>query len=333
MSRAIIAITVILLLISLISSISFGVNCINPKEICVEPGGARIFEGVSVTLPCWRYETTWECHEDSDNNCKVLREQGCSQISAKCIKMFGDTCAVQEETYDCPTTQTGVAKGLRIGDEFFCMSGDCSAVNPKSNKNFSQVAAYAAVINAAAEDVRQQNTDTPRIFTGKVIECSRSITNAKNCCADCGWAKGLLGGCSSEEIELAKAKEAGLAVEAGNGSNHEYCHNRVLGVCTSYHKVYCVFPSKIARIVQVEGRRNQLGIGFGVIGDDDAYPDCRGITPEELSRLDFDKMDFRSLYNDILRKAESMLPDPKVIGQRVSESMKSQYESAVKEDN
>jgi conjugal transfer mating pair stabilization protein TraN len=121
----------------------YAVTCINPKEVCVEPGGTRIFNGVSVTLPCWRYETTWECHETSNNNCQVLREQGCSQTSARCLKMFGGTCAVQEETYDCPTTQKGIAKGVRIGDEFFCMGGDCSSVNPKSNKNFSKMSAYA----------------------------------------------------------------------------------------------------------------------------------------------------------------------------------------------
>jgi conjugal transfer mating pair stabilization protein TraN len=85
--------------------------------------------------------------------------------------------------------------------------------------------------------------------------------------------------------------------------------------------VYCVFPSKIARIVQVEGRRNQLGIGFGVVGDDYAHPDCRGITPEELSKLDFGKMDFRSLYNDMLRKAESILPNPQAIGQRIGQQV------------
>jgi conjugal transfer mating pair stabilization protein TraN len=302
---------------------AYAVICTNPKEVCVEPGATRTFEGVSVTLPCWRYETTWECHEDSDNNCQVLREQGCSQTSARCLKMFGGTCAVQEETYDCPTKQSGTAKGVRIGDEFFCISGDCASVNPKSNKNFSKMSAYAAVLNEAAEDIKKQNTDDPRIFTGKVIECSRNIANAKNCCANCGWAKGLLGGCADDEVELAKARELGLAVEAGNG-NHEYCHNKVLGVCTSYHQVYCVFPSKIARIVQVEGRRNQLGIGFGVVGDDYAHPDCRGITPEELSRLDFGKMDFRSLYNDMLRKAESILPNPQTIGQRISENITKQ---------
>jgi len=309
------------------------VNCINPKEICIESGGTRTFDGVAVTLPCWRYETTWECHEEANNNCKLLRDQGCSQTSARCIKMFGGICAVQEETYDCPTAQMGVAKGIRIGDEFFCMSGDCAAVNPKTNKNFSKVAAYAAVLNAAAEDIKKQNSQTAKIFTGKVMECSRSIANAKNCCADSGWAKGLLGGCDSEENELAQARESGIAVAAGNGSNHEYCYNRKLGICTSYHQVYCVFPSKIAQIVQVAGRKNQLGISFGLIGDDDAQPDCRGITPEELSKLNFEKMDFSSFYKDILRKTEAMLPDPKIIEQKISSSMRNQYETTLKNNN
>lgn len=322
--------TFVITALFLISNEVIAVTCSNPKEVCVEGKATRSFNGVDVTLPCWRYETTLECHEDSDNNCKTLRDQNCSQISAKCLKTFGGTCAVQEETYDCPVKESSTAKGITIGGEFFCISGDCSAVNPKSNKNFGKVAAYGAVLTAAAEDVKQQNAKTPRIFTGKALECSRNIANAKNCCADCGWAKGLLGGCDNDEVELAKAKEQGLAIEAGDGSNNEYCYNRVLKVCTSYHRVYCVFPSKIARIVQVEGRKKQLKIGFGTIGDDDAHPDCRGLTPEELAKLDFTKMDFSALYHDILRKAQSSLPNPKTIGENVQKSIKSKYETATK---
>ena len=317
----------------LITDQAYAVNCINPKEVCVEPTGTRTFEGVQVTLPCWRYETTWECHETSDNDCKPLRDQGCSQISAECLIMFGGTCAVQKEAYDCPTKEKGTAKGIRVGGTFFCMSGDCASVNPKSNKNFSKVAAYVEVLSDAVKDVSKQNTKEAKIFTGKPLECSRSIANAKNCCADKGWAQGLLGGCADDEVELARARESGIAVEAGNGSNHEYCYNKVLGVCTSYHRVYCVFPSKIAKIIQAEGRRNQLGIGFGVIGDDDAHPDCRGVTPEELSRLNFDKMDFSSLYNDLLRKVEPKLPNPQATEQAISKSIKDKYEAAKETTN
>nr|MDQ6121391.1 conjugal transfer protein TraN [Klebsiella pneumoniae subsp. pneumoniae] len=44
---------------------------------------------------------------------------------------------------------------------------------------------------------------------------------------------------------------------------------------------YCQFDSKLAQIVQQQGRNGQLHIGFGGASS----PDCRGITVAELQGL------------------------------------------------
>ena len=292
-------------------------TCFNPKTECLEGNAARIINGVSVTLDCWRYRITYECRENSDNNCKQLRDQRCSQTEAKCKTMWGGVCAVQDETYSCPVEQCNEAGDINCGRDLFCVGTDCTSTNPTKNKNFDKAAASLAALNAAAEEIKKQNIDNPQIFVGKPMECSRSITNAKNCCdaGGSGWAEGAFLNCADDEKELAKAKEAGRVVEAGNGNN-EYCYNEVLGVCTSYHRVYCVFDSKIARIVQHDGRKNQLGISFGEVGDDSAHPNCRGITPEELSRMKFDRMDFSELYAEIRKKVEVSLPTNETLKQK-----------------
>ena len=51
---------------------------------------------------------------------------------------------------------------------------------------------------------------------------------------------------------------------------------------------YCVFDNKLARIIQYQGRSGQLGIGFGGASS----PDCRGITVDELQKIDFNAMDY-----------------------------------------
>ena len=90
-----------------------------------------------------------------------------------------------------------------------------------------------AAVGSAADDVKNQNIATPHIFTGKAMECSIDIANSKDCCKNKGWAKGLFLHCSDDEKTLGLAKEKGLVVEAGDGSNNEYCHNKVAGICTA----------------------------------------------------------------------------------------------------
>ena len=72
-------------------------------------------------------------------------------------------------------------------------------------------------------------------------------------------------------------------------------NRKALGVCIQKKQVYCVFQGKLARIVQEQGRRDQLHVGFGS-GDS---PDCRGISPEELQKIDFDPINFADFYSDL----------------------------------
>ena len=67
-------------------------------------------------------------------------------------------------------------------------------------------------------------------------------------------------------------------------------------MCVQKSQVYCVFQGKLARIIQEQGRRDQLGVSFGS-GDN---PDCRGITVDELQHVDFDRVNFSDFYEDLM---------------------------------
>ncbi|MBF4211580.1 conjugal transfer protein TraN, partial [Pseudomonas donghuensis] len=97
---------------------------------------------------------------------------------------------------------------------------------------------------------------------------------------------------------LGKAKAKKITVSVG-----ERCDHKVLGACIQKSKVYCVFDGKLARIIQEQGRRDQLGEKFGS-GDS---PDCRGITVPELQSIDFDKINFSDFYEDLMKNQK--IPD------------------------
>ena len=323
-----------ILLLNLISSNVLASGCADVKTVCVETGGTRYFDGVPVTLECWKYEITQVCSADTDNNCKQLRSQGCMQIDSKCRTMIKDICVVQDETYSCPVEKCGETDGIVCGDEFFCMNGDCSEHNPVFNKNFGQDVTKMAAVTAAAEDVRKQQKDQDHrdvfIFTGHSMECSINVASSKDCCKDTGWAKGLIFNCDDGEKKLGLAKEKGMVVAAGDGTNNEYCHNRVLGICLAWHKVYCVFDNKLAQVIQDQGRKKQLGIGFGYVSDDDAHPNCRGLTPDEISKIDFGKIDFSFLKDDIERNLKFPAQDPTT--RTILERVKQFYDKHKKHD-
>lgn len=81
-----------------------------------------------------------------------------------------------------------------------------------------------------------------------------------------------------------------------------YCSAKVLGACTTTRNQYCCFNSKLAKIIQEQGRP-QLNRGWGTA----VTPDCGGLTVAELGALDFSKMDFTEFMNDVTAKAN---PDP-----------------------
>jgi conjugal transfer mating pair stabilization protein TraN len=56
---------------------------------------------------------------------------------------------------------------------------------------------------------------------------------------------------------------------------------------------YCQFDSKLAQIVQQQGRNGQLHIGFGGASS----PDCRGLRLKN-QRIDFNKLDFTNFMED-----------------------------------
>jgi len=124
---------------------------------------------------------------------------------------------------------------------------------------------------------------------------------------------GLTGGgcCDKDKVFLGlvqcKEDEKILARKNNNEMCHyigEYCSKKldllVGSICIQHKKTYCCFNSKLARIINEQGRV-QIGKSWGTTKE----PDCKGFTPEEFQKLDFSKMDLSEFYKDISQSLPS----------------------------
>ncbi|HOZ25120.1 MAG TPA: conjugal transfer protein TraN, partial [Thermomonas sp.] len=101
--------------------------------------------------------------------------------------------------------------------------------------------------------------------------------------------------CNEEEGKVAMKEGAGLCHSVGT-----YCSSciRILGACVAcieHTTGKCCFNSKLARIVNEQGRV-QVGKGWGS-GEN---PDCSGFSIAQLQSLDFAAMDLSEFYASIV---------------------------------
>jgi len=105
--------------------------------------------------------------------------------------------------------------------------------------------------------------------------------------------------CEPSEQALGMHRGANLCHYVGS-----YCSNEIpiIGTCIETTKSYCCFNSRLARIINEQGRP-QLPKGWG----SGESPDCSGFTADQLARLDFSTMDLSEFYADVM--ATIQLPD------------------------
>lgn len=138
------------------------------------------------------------------------------------------------------------------------------------------------------------------LFNGKGGECRPPGANTayRDCCKFGGGDPSWLNFCKETEATAVQARDAGRShfVE-------EYCKTRwkfgVGSICVQRARYYCLFNSKLGRIIQEQGRK-QLKVfqPNGAWGDHNA-PNCRGLSPQEFQMIDFSKADLSEFVSSI----------------------------------
>ncbi|NCH89936.1 type-F conjugative transfer system mating-pair stabilization protein TraN [Cronobacter dublinensis] len=291
-------------------------KAVKTGSVCTTPGGSRpvTVDGntYQVTSDCWQYTDQYLVPSGSNGTCGTLmKNPACTVNGTTCQKKNGSYCEHETVSYECQKVWS--SSGLVCGGTYFCKSGDCTETDGAGDNGFDTAVAKLAGLASAAEDVKEDQINV-RAFTGDVMSCRKAVAGFSNCCKDSGWGSDAgLQQCNSEELALGKAKAKKVTVSIG-----EKCDHKALGVCLQKSMVYCVFQGKLARIIQEQGRRDQLHVGFGS-GDN---PNCRGITVPELQSIDFDLINFSDFYEDLMKNQK--IPQTDVMVKQIKDRIAAQ---------
>lgn len=95
-----------------------------------------------------------------------------------------------------------------------------------------------------------------------------------------------------------------------------YCSNSELGVCTTKREKHCCFNSKLAKIINRQGRA-QLGLDMTV---------CSGFSQTQFQSLDFSQMDFSEFIADIVPKNPNQSQVTEQVRQTVEQKVQDYYQ-------
>ena len=294
-------------------------NAVEIKSQCTQPAETRTFEREGQTFKihqdCWEHSYHYIASESSDNECRKYEDNAnCTLSERECILQENGACARHRVKYQCQTTTK--TDGYVCGDQFFCSDGSCSDLEGSVNTDFGHAVSQLATLAQAGKDIGL-DAEHLRAFSGKPMFCRKSGFGFSDCCKDSGWGhKAGLAKCNSEENALGQAKEKKLVVYVGT-----FCSKKVVNVCVQRKAGYCVFDNKLARIIQYQGRSGQLGIGFGGASS----PDCRGITVDELQKIDFNAMDYSDFYDELNERTN--LPDREQLMEHMKNSIVEQLQN------
>ena len=198
-------------------------------------------------------------------------------------------------TAECGADLRDADDGGSCGSVRWCVGAGCETVQPQANTGFVEATTRLNMaLELGGEEFDRQDM---RFFTGQRRACHIKLFGLANCCKNSGLLVGL-GNCSASERELAEERNAGNTHYLGR-----YCSRRTFfGACIRRSRAWCVFGSKLGRILQQQGRA-QLGIGWS---------SCRGLTVAEIEGIDFARLDLSEFAQDLMdgsKEPSVSLPD------------------------
>ena len=265
----------------------------------------RMIDGEPITKDHWETTRTYALNTDRCDTCEALKAIGCTQHDSECEEyttgMAGTRiCKRFKVTYACQTT-----RGVRVTKR-----PDLEAMMPPTQTGVANGNMYSAL--SQMEAMRQMSKHMEgdvhniRIFRGQDNRCSINFGGSfKNCCASdggFGTRMSIATTCSADEKKLAAARAKNLCMFVGTRVK-----KKVLGVVVSKENVFCCYPTKLGFAIQ-RGARGQLGKDFGSAEE----PRCEGLTPDELSRVDFSRIDLSDTFADIAASAQKMEREIKI---------------------
>jgi conjugal transfer mating pair stabilization protein TraN len=161
--------------------------------------------------------------------------------------------------------------------------GNSGAVMNSMGGVFEAISAGADLVSALTEGISAYCSAlvaSPAVIIGVVVAVVMKVL--------------MGGGCDKTDIQTGQGVKSKQCHFIG-----DYCEKKLLGACYQRARGYCCFNSKMARIIQEQGRPQlQSFQPNGAWGGPDA-PNCRGFTPDEFQALDFSRIDLSEYFEDV----------------------------------
>jgi conjugal transfer mating pair stabilization protein TraN len=273
-------------------------GCTAPVDVCTDTTPAtRTINGFAVTQSCWAWSRDYTCTGTKPaNDCSAgTIPQGCTFNREECLDDPAPAdpaqCQVFQEVYTCPIVGPGPKDQFVCGGDVYCINGDCEPIVREASTEFKDA---LVGLHTLSETSKNFNSIDYTLFKGTGTTCSKPVFGLGNCCGGNGFP--LIGTCSSADRLLAQQIDKGLTHYVGT-----YCAHSFI-VCTTKAQSYCVFGSKLTRILQEQGRQ-QISKTWGTA----KKPDCSGFTVDQFASLDLSVMNFAEIYQDFIQAAK--LPD------------------------
>lgn len=286
-------------------------------EPCLDAGVAKIIDAVPVTRACWGESLNYQCVSGKTSNCEPLLEKACSNTESKCLSQLNGACSHILRTFQCVEHSCYPDKKVCQGT-VFCADGSCDASKSDESDDINEGISRLGALVGSAEEVasHQVQNNSPSIFKGEKFECEKYPLSLRDCCTDSGFLEGIIN-CPKPLQDLQKAKVEGRVALIGDYQDKFYQTKKF---------VYCIFPSKLSGIVQIQGRLGQLGIAFG----EPKKPNCRGITPQELERINFSALNLSPIVHEL--KAYMQFVDPSILEQNNKKHIEALEQKGVAHD-
>ena len=223
---------------------------------------------------------------------------------------YGASGLASGSVSDCAAGLDRAESGGSCGAVAWCVGADCETRASQANTGFVGAAAKLNMVMELGGD--EFDRDNLLFFRGNRRACRIRWGGLANCCQNSGLLIDI-GECTEEERLLAEERHAGNTHYLG-----KRCAKRILGVCVRRERVWCVFGSKLGRILQ-EAARTQFGIGWS---------SCRGFTAKEMEQIDFEAVDLSEFTENLMDGASEpsiALPEAAGAGTAMRERIRDFY--------
>ena len=169
--------------------------CRKTAEVCTEPGGTKIINGVPVTKDCWASTITYTCGSGSgevsvDDGCGAIESRPeCRLTETKCLGTNeAGECTMLTKTFVCKGEDKEVVTG-EVCDSELCIAGVCEPADPETSEDFVEANAILEIIREAGV---YGDVTGDMIFKGNTSGCTVKMMGFSCCRNDVEGTSGSM---------------------------------------------------------------------------------------------------------------------------------------------